>query len=454
MDSINPANDELIASYESYDMHHIGSVIEKAEQSFRSWRNSPFADRVALVAEIGKTLSHHVEEFAHLITQEMGKVLKDSVAEIEKCITLCEYYAQNAESFLQDQAIQTDSIKSFVTYQPIGVILAIMPWNYPFWQVLRFAIPTILAGNVCLLRHALNVSGCALTIEKLFSEANTSHCCLQTLLAPHDVVARIIEHPSVQGVAFTGSTHAGRIIAKNAGKALKKVVLELGGSDPYIILSDANLAQAANICVKSRLTNTGQSCIAAKRFLVMESVYDEFLDHFITQMHAYNMGDPLHRASDLGPLASKQHRTNLHKQVLNSIAQGATCKFGGKLLESMGAYYPPTILTNVKPGMTCFDEELFGPVASISRVSSENEAIEWANKSAFGLGSAIFTCDLQKAEHIAKYQIDSGMCFINKMVVSDPRLPFGGIKHSGYGRELGGLGIKEFSNAKTIVISS
>lgn len=452
MRSVNPATGKLIKTYQAHNDQQIDAMIQEAEKTFSFWRTTNFDERARLVSELGKHLMQQQDHYALLISEEMGKVIHEAKAEIQKCAWVCQYYAENSATFLAENPISTQYYKSFVSYQPMGVILAIMPWNFPFWQVIRFAVPALMAGNVCLLRHALNVSGCALAIEQLFYIVGFPKGCFQTLLVSHETAAKIIGHSVIQGVALTGSTEAGRQVAKTAGASLKKTVLELGGSDPYIILDDADLERAAKLCATSRLLNAGQSCIAAKRFLVMNTVYDNFIDYFMTEMHVKTVGDPLVKSINIGPMASCLHRDRLHQQVVESIQQGANCVLGGKVPEDVGAFYPPTVLTNVKPGMIAFDQELFGPVASITKVYSESEAIKLANQSPYGLGSAIFTQDIKKAEYIAKYEIESGICFVNDFVVSDPRLPFGGVKKSGYGRELSELGIKEFTNAKTIAI--
>jgi succinate-semialdehyde dehydrogenase/glutarate-semialdehyde dehydrogenase len=382
----------------------------------------------------------------------MGKPIVQSRAEVEKCAWVCEFYADNAEKFLADEIIKTEATKSFVSFQPLGVILAIMPWNFPFWQVFRFAVPNLMAGNAGLLKHASNVSGCALAIEDVFRKAGFPKNLFRSLLVKSNNVKEIISNPKVQAVTLTGSVPAGKSVASLAGSLIKKTVLELGGSDPYVILEDADLEKAAMSCVTSRLLNAGQSCIAAKRFIIVESVYDEFEKLYLEIMSKKKMGDPLDEKNDLGPQASFQLRDELHEQVLKSVGQGARLILGGKIPEIDGAYYPPTILTNVKPGMAAFDEELFGPVAALIKAKDEEDAINLANKSVFGLGASVFTRDLKRGEHIAKEKLNAGCCFVNDFVKSDPRLPFGGIKESGYGRELSLFGIREFVNIKSVYI--
>lgn len=388
-----------------------------------------------------------------MMAHEMGKPITQGVAEIEKCASVCQYYAANAATFLSDQLIETDASKSFVSYQPIGVVLAIMPWNFPFWQVFRFLAPALAAGNCGVLKHASNVPGCALAIEEVVQQAGFPVNVFQTLLVNSSMVEKIIENPLIQAVTITGSTNAGKQVAQKAGSLIKKTVLELGGSDAYIILKDANLEKAAEICVNSRLINSGQSCIAAKRFIVVKSAQKQFIKLFLSKMKAKKMGDPLNAATDIGPQARVDLRNNLYDQVKRSIKKGAKCIFGGELPKGKNAYYPATILTKVKPGMPAYDEELFGPVAAIIEAKDEADALRIANDSSFGLGSAIFTADKERGEKIAATELQAGSCFVNAMVKSDPRLPFGGIKQSGYGRELGLFGIHEFVNIKTVYIA-
>jgi succinate-semialdehyde dehydrogenase/glutarate-semialdehyde dehydrogenase len=382
----------------------------------------------------------------------MGKPVRDGRAEAEKCAWVCEYYAENAEAFLQPEVIPTDARKSFVTFQPVGVVLAVMPWNFPFWQVFRFAAPALMAGNTGVLKHASNVPGCALAIEEVFRRAGFPDHAFRTLLIGSKAVEAVIEHPLVRAVTLTGSTPAGKAVASKAGAMIKKTVLELGGSDAYVVLEDADLEATVATCVASRLINAGQSCIAAKRFVVVEAVRSRFEDAFVTRMRQATVGDPLDEATQVGPLARHDLRDDLHHQVQASLAQGATCLLGGMIPEGPGAYYPPTVLTQVSKGMPAYDEELFGPVAAILAVPDEQEAIRVANDSVFGLGAAVFTRDLAKGEHLAAHALEAGCCFVNALVKSDPRLPFGGIKESGYGRELSAYGIKEFVNIKTVFV--
>ncbi len=450
--SINPANNKLIKSYDEMTSAGSEKIISLADLAFNSWRETSFERRSELMKNAAKVLRENSEEYSVLMTIEMGKPIVQSRTEVEKCAWVCDYYADNAEKILADEIIKTEATKSFVSYQPLGVILAVMPWNFPFWQVFRFAAPNLMAGNAGLLKHASNVSGCALAIEDIFRKAGFPENLFRTLLVKSKNVKEIISHTKVQAVTLTGSVSAGKSVAALAGSLIKKTVLELGGSDPYVVLEDADLRQAAMSCVTSRLINAGQSCIAAKRFIIVESVYDDFEKLYLEIMSKKRMGDPLDENNDLGPQASLQLRDELHDQVLRSIKQGAELILGGIVPEIDGAYYPPTILSNVKPGMPAFDEELFGPVAALIKAADENDAIDLANKSIFGLGASVFTKDIKRGEQIAKEKLNAGCCFVNDFVKSDPRLPFGGIKESGYGRELSPFGIKEFMNIKTVYI--
>jgi succinate-semialdehyde dehydrogenase/glutarate-semialdehyde dehydrogenase len=402
--------------------------------------------------EAGQILRGRSDEYARLMADEMGKLLSEGRAEVEKCAWVCEYYADNAEKFLAREEIQTDASRSFVTFEPLGVILAVMPWNFPLWQVFRFAAPGLMAGNTGVLKHASNVQGCALAIEAVFREAGFPENVFRTLVIGSKLANHAIEHPKVRAVTLTGSTPAGRSVASKAGELLKKTVLELGGSDPYVILEDADLDLAVDACVTGRMINGGQSCIAAKRFIVPEKIRSDFETRFVEKMKAKKLGDPLQEDSDVGPQARSDLRDELHLQVTQSIEKGARCLVGGEVPDMPGAFYPPTVLTDVVKGMPAYDEELFGPVAAIIPVGDEDEAIRVANDSVFGLGAAVFTRDAARGEEIAARQLQAGCCFVNAFVRSDPRLPFGGVKESGYGRELGDYGIKEFVNIKTVYV--
>ena len=452
MTATNPATGEAIKTYQTMIPEEVEIAIKNAHRQFGQWRQTTFAERTALMKKAAQNLRDNAADYGRLMTEEMGKPLKDGQAEAEKCAWICDYYATESEGFLQNEVIETDATKSFVTFQPLGVVLAVMPWNFPFWQVFRFAAPALMAGNVGILKHASNVPGSALAIERVFREAGFPDHTFRTLLVGSDQVEAIIENSLVKAVTLTGSTSAGRAVAKKAGEMLKKTVLELGGSDPYLILADADLTSAVETCVKSRLINAGQSCIAAKRFIVVESQREAFEERFVALMKANKMGDPMDKDTTIGPQAREDLRDELHEQVEKSMAQGAICLLGGEIPDRVGAFYPPTVLTDVKKGMAAYDEELFGPVAAIIPVRDEAEAIAVANDTVFGLGAAVFTQDIEKGEWIAATKLEAGCCFVNDFVKSDPRLPFGGIKESGYGRELSYFGIREFVNAKTVYV--
>ena len=452
IESINPLNGERIRTYQEYSDSQVNNKINQTYKAWQSWKMTPFIQRTGYMNMAADVLRKRKNELARLMAVEMGKPLKAGIAEVEKCADVCEYFAINAARFLEDETVKTDASKSFVTFQPLGIVLAIMPWNFPFWQLFRFLAPALMAGNCGLLKHASNVPGCALAIESIIKEAGFPPHVFQTLLVGSDAIDGILENEKIMAVTLTGSTAAGKKVAEKAGSLLKKTVLELGGSDPYIILEDADVELAAETCVNSRLINSGQSCIAAKRFIVVKKAEKQFVELFTKKMASKKMGDPLNEQTDIGPQARKDLRDDLHKQVVKSISQGARCILGGEIPQGENAFYPPTILTNVKKGMVAYQEELFGPVASIITARDEKQAIEIANDTNFGLGSAIFSKDLKRAETIAAKQLEAGSCFVNAMVKSDPRLPFGGIKNSGYGRELGLYGIKEFVNIKTVYI--
>ncbi len=452
MTAINPATGDTIKTYEEMTSAEVAHVITQAHETFLDWKQTTFAERARLMQRAAHILREKANEYAVLMAQEMGKPIREGRAEAEKCAWACEYYAENAAAFLQPEVIPTDASKSFVTFQPFGVVLAVMPWNFPFWQVFRFAAPALMAGNTGVLKHASNVPGCALAIEEVFRQAGFPDHAFRTLLIGSKHVEAVIEHPMVTAVTLTGSTPAGKAVAKKAGEMIKKTVLELGGSDAYVVLEDADLDATVTTCVASRLINAGQSCIAAKRFVVVEAMRQRFEEAFVTQMRRAQVGDPLDEHTQVGPLARHDLRDDLHHQVQMSLAKGATCLLGGVLPESKGAYYPPTVLTQVTKGMPAYDDELFGPVAAIIGAPDEKEAIRVANDSVFGLGAAVFTQDLAKGERIAAHELAAGCCFVNALVKSDPRLPFGGIKESGYGRELSSYGIKEFVNIKTVFV--
>jgi succinate-semialdehyde dehydrogenase/glutarate-semialdehyde dehydrogenase len=447
LESIDPSTGRVFARYERHSWPEIDARLERAAAGFADWRDTDFAERAARLRAIAARLRERAPTIAELLAAEMGKPRAQGHAEAEKCAAVCDYYAAHAATFLQPQTIESDAASSRVVFRPLGAVLALMPWNFPFWQLFRFAAPALMAGNVAVLRHASNVTGCALAIEELFAEAGAP---LTLVLADKDDVPRMIDDSRIRAVTLTGSTAAGRAVAAAAGRALKKAVLELGGSDAYVILADADLDVAVERCVAGRLVNSGQSCIAAKRFIVEESVHTRFVDGVVAAMRTKRAAHPLEAGADLGPLAQAKTRERVHKQVRRSISAGADCVLGGEVPTSAGFFYPPTVLTGVRPGMPAFDEEVFGPVAAIVAARDAAAAIELANRSRYGLGAAVFTRDVERAQDIAARQLEAGSCFVNDFVRSDPRLPFGGVKDSGYGRELGAFGIKEFVNVKTV----
>ena len=450
--SINPANGEEIAVYKEMSTDEVDGILTTVNDAFNSWRKTSFSIRGELLKNAAAILQSNKEAFGRLMSLEMGKPYSQSLAEVVKCAKGCEYYADNTEDILADRIIETDASKSYVSHQPIGIVLAVMPWNFPFWQVFRFVAPALMAGNVGVLKHASNVQGCALAIEKIFVDSGFPENVFRTLVIGSKHVENVINNPHVKAVTLTGSTPAGRAVASQSGAALKKTVLELGGSDPYVILKDADLDQAVEACVIGRLLNTGQSCIAAKRFIVVAEVLADFQERLIDEMRVKKWGDPFEEDVDLGPMVNETARDEIHNQVLRSVEKGAAILLGGKVPDNPGAYYPATVLGNVRPGMPAFDEELFGPVAAVIAAENEAEAIKLANQTPFGLGAAVFTSDIKKGEKIASEQLEAGSCFVNDFVRSDPRLPFGGIKASGYGRELSSNGILEFVNSKTVYI--
>jgi succinate-semialdehyde dehydrogenase/glutarate-semialdehyde dehydrogenase len=450
LETINPATGQTVARYRETSRAEVDRALRRAEEACGAWRGVSFDDRAALMKRAASNLRDRARSYAELMAVEMGKPLAQGRSEAEKCAWACDYYAENAERFLAPDVVATDATRSFVAFQPLGVVLAVMPWNFPFWQVFRFAVPALMAGNGGVLKHASNVTGCALAIEKVFHDAGFPRDLFRTLVVGSSRVRAIVEHPAVQAVTLTGSTPAGKAVAAQAGAVLKKTVLELGGSDPYVVLADADLDLAVETCVASRLINGGQSCIAAKRFIVVRSIAAEFTGRFVEDMKGKRMGDPFTPGVDLGPQARRDLRDQLHTQVKRSIAKGARLLLGGAVPKGEGAYYPPTVLARVSKGMPAYDEELFGPVAAIIEARDEADAIRIANDTTFGLGAAVFTRDADRGERIATEQLAAGSCFVNALVKSDPRLPFGGIKESGYGRELSSFGIREFVNVKTV----
>ena len=446
-----------MADYPQHEDASIDRAVRRSDSCFAQWRRTRFDRRGELLSVVALELERRRDALAALMATEMGKPLADGRAEVDKCASACRYYAAEGAEQLADRHVRTERRRSFVHHEPLGVVLAIMPWNFPLWQVFRFAAPAVMAGNTGLLKHASNVSGCALAIEEVFLAAGAPEGLFQTVLASGDRVLTVIDHDLVRAVTLTGSTDAGRAVAARAGAGLKKTVLELGGSDAYVVLADADLDLAAQVCARSRLLNSGQSCISAKRFIVEERVHDDFVERFSAALGAATLGDPFDAATSMGPLARRDLRDDVHDQVLRSVGQGATLRLGGELVgelsEGPGAFYPPTLLCGVEAGMAAFDEEVFGPVAAVIAARDEADAVRRANDSVFGLGAAVFTADLERGERIAAYELDAGCCFVNGLVASDARLPFGGIKNSGYGRELAELGIRSFVNEKTVVVA-
>lgn len=424
--------------------------LNHVRSAFEGWRRTGFDERARLMRAAARVLRDRKDEFAALMTDEMGKTLADGRAEIEKCAVGCEYFADHAAGFLADEPVDVGGPRASVTFNPLGVILAVMPWNFPFWQVFRFAAPALMAGNGAVLKHASNVPGCALAIERVFREAGFPDHLFRTLLIPSDDVEALVRDDRIAAVTLTGSVAAGRKVAAAAGAALKKVVLELGGSDAYVVLEDADIALAARVCATARMVNGGQSCIAGKRFIVVESVLERFEAALVEQMSTYVPGDPRDAGTRFGPLVSVAARDEIDRQVEESVANGARLLLGGETPDEPGAWYPATILADVRPGQPAWDEEVFGPVAAVIRARDEADAIRIANASAFGLGSGVITADLPRGARIARDELEAGMAFVNANARSDPRLPFGGVKHSGHGRECSRHGLLEFVNVKTV----
>jgi len=449
--SINPATGETFKTFQPLTETEIDGKLQRAAETFRSYRRTSFAERATMMARAAEILENEKQELAKLMALEMGKPVNGGVGEAEKCAWVCRYYAETAEQHLSEQVIETNASRSYIRFDSLGPVLAVMPWNFPLWQVFRFAAPALMAGNVGLLKHASNVPQCALAIEDIIRRAGFPEGVFQTLLVGADAVARILEDRRVAAATLTGSEKAGRSVAAIAGKQIKKTVLELGGSDPFIVMPSANLDEAVTTAVKARTINNGQSCIAAKRFIVADEIYEEFERSFVAQMQALRVGDPTDKATEIGPLAMEQILKDVDDQVQRSLAAGAILLTGGKRLDRPGHFYEPTVLANVPREAPVSCEEVFGPVAMLFRVSSIDEAIELANTTTFGLGAAAWTTDdAEQVRFVA--ELEAGSVFINGMVASDPRLPFGGIKNSGYGRELSEFGIREFVNIKTVWI--
>jgi len=451
--SINPATGELLERFDPLTDAEIDTRIARAEAAFQHHRRTSFTRRAELILRLAELLDSRAEELGRLMTEEMGKPIRAAIAEARKCALACRYYAENAERHLADRVVETGAEQSFVRYLPLGPVLAVMPWNFPFWQVIRFAAPALMAGNVGLLKHASNVPRCALRIEELILEAGFPEGCFQTLLVGSDKVARILDDPRIRAATLTGSTGAGSAVASHAGKLIKKTVLELGGSDPFIVMPSADLESTARAAVEARTLNNGQSCIAAKRFIIHEAVYDDFVARFLAALNALRVGDPMDPATDVGPLATRQVRDDVARQVQETVSRGTTILAGGQPLDRPGFFYQPTALAEIPAGTPATDDEIFGPVAAIFRVRDLDEAIRLANATPFGLGSSVWTNDPEEQRRCID-ELEAGLTFVNAIVHSDPSLPFGGVKGSGYGRELAEDGIREFTNIKAVRIAA
>ncbi len=450
--TINPYDGSKLQEYEKHSPEQVDDIINRVGKRSREWKSVSFERRAGLMMNVADLLEKEQQQHAELMALEMGKPISQGIAEVSKCAWVARYYAENAEFFLKDRIVATEARKSYVAYNPLGVVFAIMPWNFPYWQVFRFAAPNLMAGNTGVLKHSANTTGSGLAIESLFVRAGFPEDTFRTIVVAGSEAERVIDHNEVRAVTLTGSTPVGKRVASRAGAVMKKCVLELGGSDPYLILKDADIAKASKICASGRLINSGQSCIAAKRFIVAQEIYEDFLQQFHSEMKSYKMGNPLETATQIGPQAREDLRREHQYQVDKSIKMGGRLLLGGYLPEGNGSFYPPTLIADVTTQMPVFYEETFGPIAAVVKFESEDEAIELANNTEFGLGAAIFSEDIEKAEYYAKNRIDSGAVFVNGNVKSDPRLPFGGVKESGFGRELSEEGLREFLNIKSIVV--
>lgn len=447
---VNPATGEPGRSYDPHSLDDARAAAAAARRAFLDWRRTSFAERAAVVRKAGAILRQRRDEFARLMTQEMGKTFDEGRAEIEKCAFQCDWFAEHAQSYLTEEPVEMEGAEVFVTFNPIGVVLAVMPWNFPFWQVFRFAAPALMAGNGAILKHASNVPGCALAIEEVLHQAGVPRDLFRTMLLPSREVEALIADPNIAAVTLTGSVAAGRAVAAAAGSALKKCVLELGGSDAYLVLEDADIEAAAKVAATARMVNGGQSCIAGKRFIVVRPILERFEKALVEAMRGYELGDPAKEGTRLGPMQSVAARDEIHRQVEDSVAKGARLLLGGEVPARPGAWYPATVLADVRPGQPAHDQEVFGPVAAIIAAADEADAIRLANDSEFGLGSGVLTGNLERGRRIAATELEAGMSFVNENVRSDPRTPFGGVKHSGYGRECSAFGIREFTNVKTV----
>jgi succinate-semialdehyde dehydrogenase/glutarate-semialdehyde dehydrogenase len=450
LQTTNPATGQPGKSYPTHSLDEARAAAEAAHRAFLSWRRTSFDERAAIVRKAGELLRARKDEYARLMTEEMGKTLDDGRAEVEKCAANCDWFADHAHEYLADEPADIGGGEAFVTFNPIGIVLAVMPWNFPFWQVFRFIAPALMAGNGAILKHASNVPGSALAIEQVLHDAGVPNDLFRTMLLPSSEVEALIKDDHIAAVTLTGSVAAGKAVATAAGSVLKKCVLELGGSDAYLVLEDADMAAAAKVAATARMVNGGQSCIAGKRFIVVRSIIEPFEEAMVEAMRTYAMGDPAQEGTKLGPMQSIKARDEIHEQVKQSVANGARLLLGGEVPDRPGAWYPATVLSNVKQGQPAHDEEVFGPVAAIIAANDEADAIRTANASEFGLGSGVLTADLDRGRRIAATELEAGMSFVNENVRSDPRTPFGGVKHSGYGRECAAFGIREFTNIKTV----
>lgn len=447
-ESINPYNGQVLDSYKETTKAELTDILERAETSFRKWRDIPLGERTRMMARAGQVLRDGVERYANIMTLEMGKPIVEARAEVNKCAWVCDYYSENAADFLADETIKTDAGRSFVRHNPIGGVFAVMPWNFPFWQVFRFAAPTLTAGNTGILKHAQNVFGCAKMIEEVFDKAGFPKGVFQNVIVGHDKTETIISHPAIKAITLTGSERAGSAVAQLAGKYMKRSLLELGGSNAFVVLADADMDQTIATAVNARMMNTGQSCIAAKRFIIEEKIYDEFVDRFVKEVIELKSGDPMDETTKIGPLARVDLAENMQNQVKQSVRKGAKLLLGGKQKD---AYHEPTVLGDVEPGMPAFDEETFGPLAAMVKAKNADEAFELSQQTNYALGISVCTKDEKKAmEYIDR--VADGAYFVNELVKSDPRLPFGGQKNSGYGRELSRDGMMEFINRKTVYV--
>jgi succinate-semialdehyde dehydrogenase/glutarate-semialdehyde dehydrogenase len=451
--SINPATGAVVGTYDETSIERVAAIVEGAHEAFLAWRRTTFEERAAPMRKAAENLRARERDYAALMAQEMGKPIRGGIEEVRACAWLCDHYAEYAQDMLRREYIPTSARKSYVTFQPLGVILGVEPWNWPFHQVFRYAVPALMAGNASVLKHASNVPGCALAVEKIFHDSGIPQDLFRALMIGGRQVDTVIEHPLVRGVSFTGSTEVGSSIGRKAGEMVKKSVLELGGSDPYLVLEDADIELAAKVCTRARLMNSGQSCIAGKRMIVVDAVRAPFEKRFVELMSEAQVGDPLDEHTMVGPLAKTEFRDKLHRQVEASLEKGARLLLGGKVPDGPGAYYPNTVLTDVRQGMPAFDEETFGNVAAIVPVADEHEAIAAANNSIYGLGSCVLTRDRSRGERIAAELMESGLAYVNSAIEEDPRLPFGGVKASGYGREMSAYGIREFVNVKTVYVA-